>query len=180
MCRLAQAIELYILAQDQNRPHLLTQAFAEDATVEIAIATPDISFPPRLSGRDAIAETLIRHFGCTYENVYTFCLAAPPEADRTDFVCRWLVGMSEKESGALRIGSGRYSWFLAKHRVTALTIEIESMERLVAPSLDPVMAWLSSLPSPWCPPDIALRTAPPIAELAAALETLKADDEGLH
>lgn len=56
----AQAFEHYILAKDTNRPHLLRRAFTRDASLEMIVHTETISFPPRVEGRDGIAEVLAR------------------------------------------------------------------------------------------------------------------------
>src|SRR5579864_3333912 len=87
----------YIYAKDRNRPHMLTRAFAPTAVVDVVARTPTISFPSGMTGIDAIADVFVRRFAMTYENVYTFCLSAPPSDDSMAFSCDWLVAMSEKE-----------------------------------------------------------------------------------
>ncbi len=165
----SEAVHTYLLAKDGNRPHLLKRAFAASAVLEIVVNDPAIVFPPLTEGVDAIAEVVSRRFGRTYENVYTFCLADPPRADDLDFTCRWLVGMSEKDGGAVRVGCGRYDWSFqpCSFLVERLCITIDRMHALPAPDLDPVMAWLSSLPYPWCPPRQAAATAPAAVPAAA-------------
>jgi hypothetical protein len=159
----AEAIATYVKAKDGNRPHLLEGAFAEDATLEMLVKTGSISFPPSSVGREAIARTLIRQFNQTFENVYTLCIGDPPAADAESFSCGWLVAMSEKDGGAIRVGCGRYDWSFTQtdHRVQTLSITIEAMEVLQAETLPSVMSWVSSLPYPWCARR-TLTTAPPL------------------
>jgi len=76
----SESIAAYLHAKDGNRPHLLAQAFTDDAMLQMAVHTGAISFPPVSRGRETIGEVLVRRFGQSYENVYTFCPASPPEA----------------------------------------------------------------------------------------------------
>lgn len=171
----SQSIRTYIRAKDENRPHLMRRVFAPTAVLEMAVETEAVSFPPLSKGLDAITDVLIRDFGQTYENVYTFCLAAPPTSDDRRFSCDWLVGMSRKSDGAVLVGRGRYDWlFQTDDRSLAekLTITIESMQVLPADSLDPVMDWLSALPYPWCSVEAAAKSLPNIEGLAAIAERL--------
>jgi hypothetical protein len=165
----ARAIETYIRAKDENRPHLLPKAFAEGATVRMHVHTAAISFPPILSGLDAIADALVRRFGQTYENVYTFCLSAPPDDGHRRFSCRWLVAMSDKQTGMVRVGAGLYDWDIPHDRIEELQITITAMQILDSRSLHPVMNWLSGLPYPWCPAEVALRSVPEFEGLRALL-----------
>jgi hypothetical protein len=171
----AASIAGYIRAKDGNRPHLLDAAFAPDATLRMVVQTDAIAFPPTSQGREAIAQTLVRRFNQTYENVYTLCLGAPPQADATSFSCDWLVAMSEKESGAVRIGCGRYDWVFdrSSHQVQALTITIAAMEILDAVHLGPVMTWASALPYPWCGAEQAIAAAPAVSGLSNVLRALQ-------
>ena len=88
-----ESITGYIRAKDSNRPHLLDAVFAADATVQMHVQTDAISFPSSLQGRDAIADTLVRRFNQTYENIYTLCIGEPPEADAQIYSCDWFVAM---------------------------------------------------------------------------------------
>jgi len=169
----AQSIENYILAKDGNRPHLLRQAFASDATLEMIVHTGTISFPPKVEGRDGIAEVLVRRFGQTYENVYTLCLGEQPADDATTHRCKWLVGMSDKASGQLRFGCGHYDWQFHSGLATHLSITIEHMLVLPAAELLPVMDWLQQVSYPWCS-DQEMALAPPLASIQTVLDYLKA------
>lgn len=172
-----QRLAAYCRAKDGNRPHLMAQAFADDAWLETAVAG-DVYCPPSLAhGREAITRALVRHFGRTYENVYTFCLQRPgvrPD-EAGGFDCDWLAGMSLKDSGQLRVGCGRYEWSFqpqAPHLVQGLKITIGVMKVLPASALDTVVDWLSQLPYPWCPPAAALQTAPDLPALGPVLKYL--------
>lgn len=74
-----KAIEHYIFGKDGNRPDLLRHAFSLDASLNVRVQTSTILFPPCVSGREAIAEVLVRSFSQQYENVYTFCFGDPPK-----------------------------------------------------------------------------------------------------
>src|SRR5213593_1987385 len=141
-----EVIGTYIRAKDENRPHLMKRAFAEDATLEMVVKTGTISFPPHASGLESITDILVRKFAQNFENVYTFCLAPPPQGQHSSFSCKWLVGMSEKETRRVRVGCGRYDWlFQSKGPRLAqrLTITIELMQVLPPERLPSVIAWLS-------------------------------------
>lgn len=165
------AITAYLHAKDGNRPHLLAQAFTDDALLQMTVHTGAISFPPVSRGREAVAELLVRRFGQSYENVYTFCLASPPEVNSEVFRCDWLVAMTEKDSRAVRVGCGRYDWCFSPPSCLAesLSITIETMQTLPAPHTDEVMDWVAGLPYPWCPAGTAQQGAPDIPQLAPVL-----------
>jgi hypothetical protein len=171
----AESIRAYIRAKDGNRPHRLDAAFTEDATLQMIVRTEAISFPAASVGREAIAETLVRRFNQTYENIYTLCIGQPPPVDATAFACDWLVAMSEKQGGAVRVGCGRYDWSFtpAEHRVRALTITIEAMETLPPDTLQSVMKWVSALPYPWCDREPAMVAPPDLPHLLRVLQHLR-------
>lgn len=165
-------LSTYFRAKDENRPHLMASAFSESASLEMVLNTGTISFPPQSCGLAAIADVLVSRFAQTYENVYSFYLQRPaPTA--SSFVCNWLVGMSEKASGAVRVGCGRYDWRFEQESpflVGGLTITVEAMQVLPSVNLRPVMAWLSKLPYPWCSARAALASAPSIVGLEPVLQ----------
>jgi hypothetical protein len=165
----SDAVSTYIFAKDGNRPFLMRRAFAEDAELETVVKTDAISFPSSAKGSSAIAEILGRSFGLAYENVYTFCLSRPSEANRRHFPCHWLVGMSARSNGEIRVGCGRYDWYFRRDNeclVERLVIAIDVMQIFPATQLAACMNWFSCLPYPWCTPDQALRAAPAIDGLA--------------
>ncbi|MGH9811345.1 MAG: hypothetical protein ACRD9W_29575, partial [Terriglobia bacterium] len=172
----SESICAYIHGKDRNRPHMLGHAFAPTATVEVIAKTPTISFPSMVTGLDSIADVFVRQFARTYENVYTLCLCSPPSDDSPAFSCDWLVGMSEKESGAVRVGCGRYDWSFEpdSRLVEKLVITIDVMQKLGPGRLRPVMDWVTAMPYPWCPADVAARSARQIADLAETMRRLSA------
>lgn len=175
----ADSIRTYIRAKDESRPWLMRHAFAEDSRLEFDIRTDTITFPPSAQGREAITDVLIRRFSSDYENVYTYCLSLPPEGASCQFSCGWLVGMSQRADGKVRVGTGRYDWDFAPGErclVARLRITIERMPVLPATCLEPVMTRLSALPYPWCPPGEAARVMPQID----GLEEVRARLEGLR
>lgn len=156
-------IRTYLQAKDQNRPHLMAKVFAQAACLEMTVKTGAISFPAITEGLAAMTDVLVRRFGQNYENVYTFCLQRPGPEARTGFSCDWLVGMSNKEDGTVRVGCGRYDWRFQSAQpflVERLHITIESMQVLPAENLDAVMTWLTGLPYPWCSGVFVAETMP--------------------
>jgi hypothetical protein len=172
----SDSIRAYIHGKDRNRPHLLRRAFVPTASVGMVVKTPAISFPSEVTGLDAIADIFVRRFASTYENVYTFCLSSPPGEDSNAFSCDWLVAMSEKDGGAVRLGSGRYDWSFAhdSRLVERLVITIDVMQKASPAQLHRVMDWVTAIPYPWCPVDVVLKRAPDIADLAETMRHLSA------
>jgi hypothetical protein len=158
----ADAIAAYLRAKDENRPYFMRDAFEEDATLAMVVHSANIAFPAATRGRKAITDVLVRDFSSAYENVRTLCLSAAPVGTFESFSCRWLVGMSVKADGAVRVGWGRYDWTFepGTARVRRLTITIEAMHALPAHLLDVVATWTFALPCPWCPAERALLTLP--------------------
>jgi len=174
----AEAVCTYILAKDGNRPFLMKQAFAEDIALEMVVKTDAISFPSTATGLNAVEDILVRRFGVDYENIFTFCLSRPSEADRERFQCHWLVGMSARDAGRpVRVGCGRYDWYFEDRKVVKLIITIEVMNVLPGTALNGVMRWLSSLPYPWCSATEALKSFPAnqdLSEIRAYLKQVEA------
>jgi hypothetical protein len=176
MTQLADAIAAYVRAKDGAKPWLLSDVFAEDAVLQTVVATDTIAFPSVVRGRDAIADVLVRDFSRTYENIYTLCLCAPPNGLQRRVEFDWLVGMSHREDGMVRVGTGRYLWTLAQGdgtRVAGLRITIAQMAVHPPETLGPIMHWLASLPYPWCPRVTAFSRMPALEclrETAALLQ----------
>ncbi len=105
-----EAIGTYILAKDSNRPQLMKDAFAGDCELEMVVKTDAISFPSSAKGLEEITRVLVTNFGDQYENVQTFCLSRPNSDYLPLFRCDWLVGMSAKQGGTVRVGCGHYNW----------------------------------------------------------------------
>jgi len=180
-------IRTYIRAKDENRPHLMAQTFASDATLQMTVNSSAITFPARSEGVAAITDVLVRRFGQTYDNVYTFCLAdSRPVRGVTRYSCDWLVGMSDKLTDAVRVGCGSYVWTFSGHeqgqRVQTLDIVIEAMEVLPPETSQPVFdSWLVQLPYPWCTIPLACERIPTIAQLEPVLAALRSRNKtGCH
>ena len=171
----------YFHAKDENRPHILERVFEPSAELVVINHASTIAFPARTIGREAIADVLVRNFGQTYENVYSFYLRSAPAGAKA-FACGWLVAMSEKQSKSARVGCGRYDWSFAKtppHLATHLTITIDAMQVLPSTELAAVLGWVQALSYPWCTPEEVARTAPGIDMLAPVLQRLAAYEEGV-
>jgi len=176
------AISAYIQAKDTNRPQLMKQAFAADCVLEMAVRTDAISFPNSATGLEQITQVLVTDFGDQYENVRTFCLSRPNSDYPPYFRCDWLVGMSAKQGGAVRVGCGHYDWHFGSDdgRVRKLVIDIEAMCVLPAEGSKPIMQWLAALPYPWCSNVKAAQSLPmidvlqPIERFLGRMQTAKA------
>ncbi|OZI15710.1 hypothetical protein CAL18_17175 [Bordetella genomosp. 7] len=173
----------YLRAKDENRPLYMARAFASDAVLKMTLRTPAIAFPPEARGLDAITEALVRTFGQTYENVFTFYLAHPGEhAVLTEYACDWFVGMTEKNTGRVRIGCGSYDWEFqaAPHLARKLTITIETMLSLPPDTEAQIFGWLASLPYPWIDARNLVNSAPPIEALAPVMHWIRRADRDAY
>lgn len=168
-------LEAYFRAKDGNRPHLLAGVFSEAATLEMVVNTDVISFPPVSRGLTEISDTLVRRFAQIHDNVYSFYLQRPTQT-ATHFACAWMVGMTEKSTGAVRVGCGRYDWEFqtqAPFLVNRLSVSIHSMVTFEACDERSIMAWLAALPYPWCDGQDAVRGAPPLVALEPLLRRVE-------
>ncbi|MBN9535542.1 MAG: hypothetical protein BGN99_32625 [Alphaproteobacteria bacterium 65-37] len=171
------AVTAYFHAKDGNRPFLMRRAFAPDVQLEMVVKTEAISFPSTAQGLAEVEEVLVRRIATDFENVYSFGLARPTEADRLRFSCPWLVAMSARSDGALRVGVGRYDWQFspdARCLVEKLVITIDVMQVLPAAELERVIGWVAGLPYPWCRPDEVIATMPANEALSPIARYLKA------
>jgi len=152
----------YFHAKDENRPHLLEDVFASDAELVMRNQSANIAFPAFTEGRSAIADVLVRNFALSNENVYSFYLGRPLPGVQ-EFTCPWLVGMSERSSGDIRVGCGTYVWAFqhhAPHLTSRLVVTIEAMQVLPLAESERVFAWLRALNYPWSSPEAALNGIP--------------------
>jgi hypothetical protein len=174
MMSFKEAIETYVRAKDGNRPHLIEDAFRPDAELAMELKTDSISFPSSVIGADGIAKVLVSQFAQQYENVYTFCMGAPPE-DTPSFECVWLVCMTDKSTAAARVGFGRYRWRYdaMARKIERLHITIEQMNTLPSDMSPPILGWARSLPYPWCGADLSARTAPALASIQSVVDGLQ-------
>ncbi|PML81890.1 nuclear transport factor 2 family protein [Enterovibrio norvegicus] len=146
-------INRYIAAKDNNKPHLLSQVFTQQATLSMQVNTDGISFPSEVVGRHAISDVLVSQFNQTYENIYTFCLSDSIDRNGSLLACKWLVAMTEKESGNLKVGCGHYDWEFQSEdgsSVKKLSITIKHMFTLDFHNTAHFLHGLSELPYPWC------------------------------
>jgi len=173
MSLLRQSIETYINAKDGNRPHLMADAFDVDAELVMEIKTDEISFPTQLKGVGDISMVLGSQFARTYENIYTFCIGAPP-SDVSTFHCTWLVCMTEKGSGAARVGFGRYAWHSSNNagKISRLQITIEEMKTLPVEVSQLILGWARKLPYPWCPQELPVQSAPNVPSVQRIAQVL--------
>ncbi len=142
-------------------------AFVDSATLNMEVKTDSISFPSESVGLEAITDVLVRDFSQRYENVYTLCVSDSLESQKGVLSCKWLVGMSEREGGDVRIGCGRYDWRFSdveSNLANHLTITIEKMLVLTPESSRSIMAWLEQLAYPFCHSDIIFENMPDIDE----------------
>jgi diadenosine tetraphosphate (Ap4A) HIT family hydrolase len=168
-------VSAYLRAKDENLPEMMRSAFADDATLEMVVNAGEVSFPPFTRGLVPITEVLVTRFNERFENVRTICLGQPPAPGGGGFSCHWLVGMSEKSGGVVRVGCGRYDWdFQDAGLADRLRITIDFMEALPSQELGAVTAWLSMLPYPWCEVSLAVGGAPDIEKLRPMLRHLVA------
>ncbi len=170
----------YFCAKDENRPHVLSDVFSDDAELQVNNIAAKITFPALTRGREAIAEVLVRRFAQTYENIYSFYMARPP-MEATQFSCDWLVGMSEKDSKNVRVGCGRYDWTFqtdSPRLATHLAITIQAMQVLPPRQFEPIFAWLKQLNYPWSSAAKAKEAAPSIEMLAPVLQYLGRNERG--
>jgi hypothetical protein len=176
----ADAISTYIQAKDSNRPQLMKRAFVADCELTMAVKTDAISFPGSAKGLDDITRVLVTDFGDQYTNTRTFCLSRPNSDHPADFRCDWLVGMSARHGGAVRVGCGHYSWrFASDGRVRQLGIDIEVMSVLPVEASRPIMSWFEALPYPWCSHVQAYQSIPSIDGLRPIEFFLKGTDKDI-
>ena len=158
--------------RDSDRPQLMKQVFAGNYELEMAVKTDAISFPSSAKGLESISQVLVTNFAEQYENVRTLCLSRPDSDYLSHFRCDWLVGMSARQGGAVRVGCGHYSWYFGSDddgRVKKLVIDIEVMCVLPVEESEPIMQWLAALPYPWCS-DIQARESIPALDALRPIE----------
>ncbi|MEX3844112.1 hypothetical protein [Paraburkholderia sp. BR10882] len=169
------ALETYIDAKDNTKPARIYEAFAQDAELTFSLATPNIAFPARSVGAEAIAKTLVSDFGERYSRCRTYYLCeatALVARERTIEALPWLVVMREDAAGALRIGHGTYRWTFDSNdiapRVSAFHIHIARMDVIDDPDGARLERLQQGLSYPWLAP----------AELAARYGALAGDASG--
>ncbi len=167
-------ISQYIKAKDNNKPHLMKSVFSQQATLEMIVQTDNISFPAKVTGVNQITQTLVSEFNTTYENIYTLCLTdtVQQKVEQNQLNCRWIVCMTEKTSGSLRLGYGDYQWNFEKNApglANHLVITIEHMIILPQALQPKVLSWFDKLPYPWALSSELQATMPDIELLSDTL-----------
>ena len=168
-------LRYYCHAKDENRPLYIAWAFAADAALSISLRTQANAFPPESHGVEAITDTLVRKFGQTYENIFTFCLSRPAaNVILAEYACDWIIVMTEKASGNVNVGCGHYDWvFQAEpHRIKKLTITIEAKVSLPSDTAATIFGWLLALDYPWTNTQHVGASAPPLESLAPVVHYL--------
>ena len=170
-----QIIQTYLRAKDENKPHLMKELFTDSAILEMKLKTENISFPSKTVGLDNITEVLIKNFSNSYENIYTLCFEDTIVSDTNSLFCSWLVGMSEKNTDKVRVGSGIYTWqFNANNtKVEKLTIVINEMVILESNVIEKIMFWLNNCSYCWCELENTMQTMPKLKKLEIIRNALK-------
>ena len=170
-----RALETYIDAKDNTKPARIHEAFAPDAVLTFSLATPNITFPARSDGAEAIARTLVSDFGARYSRCRTYYLCeadALVVQDRVIEALPWLVVMREAAAGALRIGHGTYRWTFDANdlapRVSQFHIHIARMDVIDDPDGARLERLQEGLSYPWLAAD----------DLAARYGALAGEDSG--
>ena len=158
----------YICAKDKNRPHLMSEVFTSNASLEMKLQTQNISFPSQTTGLENITEVLVSTFSESYEKVHTFCISDTIKNHEQMLTSDWIVCMSEKSSGDVRIGYGVYDWIFTKDentKVKHLTIKIEEMFTLEKEYSSIFFDWVGELSYPLCNLETVFKNSPKIEAL---------------
>jgi len=156
-------LEAYLQAKDLNQPSVILDCYAPDAVLTYSIATDTISFPAKVSGADAIAQTLVRDFRKNFDRCKTYyvCDSMAPAGQDIDFM-PWLVIMRQISSTALRLGKGFYRWKFERGgtgmQVCGMHIHIERMDIIEDRDGNQLNALQAALPYPWLRPAMLRET----------------------
>jgi hypothetical protein len=156
-------LEAYLQAKDLNQPSVILDCYTPDAVLTYSIATDTISFPARVDGADAIAQTLVRDFRNRFDSCRTYyvCDSIAPAGQDITFL-PWLVIMRQVSSAALRLGKGYYRWTFDRDesgmRVCAMHIHIERMDIIEDRNGRKRQELHAALPYPWLPPAMLRET----------------------
>lgn len=162
-----RVLHTYLRAKDENRPFLLAEAFASQARFETTFASAsDFEQGAPSEGLAAITATF-RELGAMCENIFTVCTTESIEDGSDTLVCKWVVAMSERETGRVRVGWGDYRWRFDTRSglATELLVNMQRMVVLDPATADGVLGWISALPLPWCTTAQLLRRVPALTEL---------------
>lgn len=145
-------ISTYIRAKDGNRPWLMKLAFSPDVQLRMKVDNDNIDFPAQASGLTEVTDTLVRNFARENDNVFTFCLNDSLSVQGQQLNCDWVVFMTDRDTGRVRIGWGQYQWDFNNEEmplIRRLEIRIEQMDLLPALDDDAVFSRICALPYPW-------------------------------
>ena len=171
-------LEKYLEAKDLNRPLLILDCYTPDAVLTYSIATDTISFPDKVLGADAIAQTLVRDFRKKFDccKTYYVCDSIVNGDPRIEFM-PWLVIMRQMSNAALRVGKGYYRWqfesAVSELRVCAMHIYIERMDIIDDDGGKIRHVLQSALPYPWLPTATLRATFASLVEHAQGFHFLK-------
>lgn len=158
----ATILRNYFHAKDENRPQRLLRAFHPEIVLEFRNRSRNIDFPELTQGREAVTGVLVRNFAQTYEDIYTFALSRPA-TEGLRSACPWLVIMTDKASGCVRVGCGDYEWEAdgaAPGLMRRFTIAIDLMQ-ILPPEFRPEAGrWVDALDYPWTSPGAVLASLP--------------------
>jgi hypothetical protein len=151
-------LEAYLQAKDLDHPSLILDCYTPDAVLTYSIATDTISFPAKVLGADAIAQTLVRDFRKNFDccKTYYVCDSIAHDDGLIDFM-PWLVIMRQVSNTALRLGRGCYRWRFERDetrmRVCAMHIHIERMDIIEDRAGNKLRDLHAALPYPWLRPE---------------------------
>lgn len=172
-----ELITAYIQAKDENRPWYLTKVFSSDAVLEMKVESDVIDFPAEVFGREAIPDILVKNFSQTYDNVFTFVFDDSVTYDGMKLSCMWLVIMTKKDDGSLRVGYGKYTWYFKPNSnqflVPKLRIEIISMNEFPLSFMDSIYNCVEVMPYPWIQKSDCkklVHSIPDLSDLIASLD----------
>ena len=153
-------VRAYLEAKDYQRPHRFAEAFTDDARFRTTFAfDTDWNSSDAVHGLPAITETF-RRLGAGFENLVTFCLPESLRWEDDALHMRWVVFMTGRKSGQIRVAWGDYQWrFTAiNRRATSLDVHMHAMREL--PSNPRLLDWAMALPHVWCTGAVARRCLP--------------------
>ncbi|MEO8004981.1 MAG: hypothetical protein ABI771_08755 [Betaproteobacteria bacterium] len=158
-----ELLEAYLQAKDLDQPSVIPDCYAPEAVLTFSIATDQISFPTRVRGAYAIAQTLVgdfrRRFDCC--KTYYVCDSLAGVGVDIDFL-PWLVVMRERSTSALRLGKGYYRWAFERGEsrmwVAAMHIHIERMDIIEDGNGEKREQLHAALPYPWLRPAVLAGT----------------------
>jgi len=158
----------YIQSKDKNMPHLMSEVFDSNASLEMKLQTKNISFPSQTLGLENITEVLVTTFAKSYEEVHTFCITDTLKNNEDTLTCHWIVCMREKGSRNARIGYGLYNWVFTSGentKVKHLIITIEEMSKLEKEYSSVFFKWVEELSYPFCTVEKVFKNSPKIKEV---------------